>query len=145
MMTLKHMVSETYRTYIFHVFAVFGYIINLYYLACVCVCLFSSLLNNTAFLFIVFIEPKHTLISINKCYCNNKFSCFPLYNMSGCRLLISRWIYMKLHCMKTGYIYASVGIKKMNCYLMMTRKERIIEIRYIQDVNVSRIDRSSIT
>ncbi len=76
----------------------------------------------------VFIEPKHTLISNNKCYCNNKFSCFPLYNMSGCRLLISRQIYMKLHYMSTVYIYASVGIKKMDCYRMMTRKERSIKI-----------------
>jgi hypothetical protein len=72
----------------------------------------------------VFIEPKHTIISKNKYYYNNKFSCFPLYNMSGCRLLISRQIYMKLHYMRTGYIYASVGIKKIDCYSMMVRKER---------------------
>ncbi len=32
--------------------------------------------------------------------------------MSGCRLLISRQIYMKLHYMRTGYIYASVVIKE---------------------------------
>ncbi len=54
MTTLKHMGSETYRTYIFLVFAVFGYIINLYYLACVCVCLFSSLLISTALFAAVF-------------------------------------------------------------------------------------------
>jgi hypothetical protein len=46
--------------------------------------------------FMVFIEPKHTLISINKCYYINKFSCFPLYNMCGCRLLISRQMYMRI-------------------------------------------------
>ncbi len=75
----------------------------------------------------VFIEPKRTVISNNKCYCNNKFSCFPLYNMSGCRLLIIRQIYMKLHYMRTGYIYASVVIKKMDCYRMMTRTQRRIK------------------
>ena len=36
----------------------------------------------------VFIEPEHT-DTVKKWYNYNKFSCFPLYNMSGCRLLIS--------------------------------------------------------
>jgi hypothetical protein len=80
------------------------------------------------FSFMVFIEPKHTLIDDNKCYCNNKFSCFPLYNMSGCRLLISRRMYMKLHYMRTGYIYASVKVEKMDCYCMVTRKEKRVYI-----------------
>ncbi len=38
--------------------------------------------------FMVFIEPEHT-DTVKKWYNSNKFSCFPLYNMSGCRLLIS--------------------------------------------------------
>jgi len=86
-------------------------------------------MKDRLFSFMVFIEPKHTLISNNKCYCNNKFSCFPLYNMSGCRLLISRRIYMTLHYMRMGYIYASVKVEKMDCYCMVTRKEKRVYIK----------------
>jgi hypothetical protein len=54
----------------------------------------------------VFIEPEHT-DTVKKWYNYNKFSCFPLYNMSGCRLLISiRMKEISLY-MRHHYIYAS--------------------------------------
>jgi hypothetical protein len=80
---------------------------------CLCLCLYLRLCYCHCRVY-GFIEPKHTIISKNKCYCNNKFSCFPLYNMSGCRLLISKQIYMKIHYMITGYIYESVEIKTID-------------------------------
>ncbi len=65
----------------------------------------------------VFIEPEHTII-INKCYDYSKL-CFPLYNMSGCRLLISIRMneILKYHYRRQGYIYASGNvIKKIRDY-----------------------------
>ncbi len=62
---------------------------------------------------VFYIEPERTII-INKCYDYSKFSCFPLYNMSGCRLLISIGMneMLKYHYRRQGSIYASENVIK---------------------------------
>ncbi len=51
---------------------------------------------------------------------------------------------MRIQYTRKGYIYAGVGIRKINIYLMMTCKERRrIKIKYVQYVSTSRIDKGS--